>query len=74
MVILDEAEDRGAERLAASGGVVLVVGGGAAVLWRRRARRRPPTDSAEVGEAPADGEASAAADQAPAERDDEATA
>ncbi|HEX9738849.1 MAG TPA: hypothetical protein VGA91_06425 [Candidatus Limnocylindria bacterium] len=73
MVILDEAEDRGAERLAASGGVVLVVGGGAAVLWRRRARRRPPTDSAEVGEAPADGEASAAADQAPAERDDEAT-
>ena len=74
MVTLDEADDRGGERLAASGGVLLVVGGGAALIWRRQRRRRPPTDSAGGDEAPAGVEASAAEDQAPASGDDEPTA
>jgi hypothetical protein len=64
MVTLDEADDRGAERLAASGGVLLVMGSGAAFVWRRRARRGPSTDSAGGDEAPATGETPAPPDQA----------
>ena len=69
LVTLDEADDRGAERLAASGGVLLVVGSGAAFVWRRRGRRGPPTESAGEDEAPgveapAAGETPAPADQA----------
>jgi len=64
MVTLEDADDRGAERLAASGGVLLVVGSGAAFVWRRRARRGPPTDSAGGDEAPAAGETSAPEDHA----------
>jgi hypothetical protein len=69
MVTLDEADDRGAERLAASGGVLLVVGSGAAFVWRRRARRGPPTDSAGGDQAPAGGDMSAPEDQASAPED-----
>jgi hypothetical protein len=68
-VTLDEADDRGAERLAASGGVLLVVGSGAAFVWRRRARRGPPTDSAGGDQAPAGGDMSAPEDQASAPED-----
>jgi hypothetical protein len=79
MVTLDEADDRGVERLAASGGVLLVVGSGAAFLWRRRGRRGPTTESAGEDEAsedeapgdeaPAAGETPAPADQASAADD-----
>jgi hypothetical protein len=67
MVTLDEADDRGAERLAASGGVLLVVGSGAAFVWRRRGRRGPPTDSA--GEDQVPGDEAQAAGEAPAPED-----
>jgi hypothetical protein len=64
MVTLDEADDRGAERLAASGGVLLVMGSAAAFVWRRRSRRGPPTDSTRGDEAPAAGETTAPQEQA----------
>jgi hypothetical protein len=67
MVTLDEADDRGAERLAASGGVLLVVGSGAAFVWRRRGRRGPPTDSA--GEDQVPGDEAQAAGETPAPED-----
>lgn len=68
LTTLDQADERGTERLAVGGGGALLVAGVAGGLtWRRRGRRPPP--SHDVGEAPTEGEAPA--DEVPAERTDE---
>jgi hypothetical protein len=78
LLTMDQADERGAQRLAVGGGGALLAAGVGALMWRRRGRRRPPV----VGEPPADGEALAtgdleaadvrsAAGEAPAEQLDE---
>ncbi|MGH2463436.1 MAG: hypothetical protein ACRDFZ_07440 [Candidatus Limnocylindria bacterium] len=67
LATLDEADDRGGERLAVTGGVLLVAGTGGALIWRRRSRPRPPTGSSGGDEAPMGGEASDADGQAAVE-------
>jgi hypothetical protein len=57
LATLDEADDRGGQRLAVGGGMLLVAGAGSGLIWRRRNRRRPSSDTAGGDEPPAGDEA-----------------
>jgi hypothetical protein len=67
LATLDQADERGTERLAVGGGVLLVAGVGGSLIWRRRGR--PAAEMAPVGETPASGETPAAAETPPEEPD-----
>jgi hypothetical protein len=57
LATLDEADDRGGQRLAVGGGMLLVAGAVSGLIWRRRNRRRPSSDTAGGDEPPAGDEA-----------------
>lgn len=71
LATLDQADERGTERLAVGGGGVLLVVGVGGLIWRRRRRRRPPSEGAGDSTPRTAGEASvdeAPEDKPPAER------